>query len=233
MNALSHATLAALREAFVELATMPDLRCALLRSSGDQYFAAGGDLVELADVRSDAQITAMADHARGALDAVRECPVAVVAVLNGDAIGGGAELAVACDFRIMRLGAHIGFIQGRLAISSAWGGGPDLGALLGPARSLRMTARSELIDADTALAWGLVDGVAAVDDLEATLGTFVQPVIRQSGASLSAFVAQSRALRRGADYAARRQLERDALLETWAGADHWAAVERFMSRKRA
>ena len=93
----------------------------------------------------------MMEEAGGALDAIRHCPVPVIAYLNGDAIGGGAELAVACDLRLQAGHARIGFIQSRLAITSAWGGGPDLFQLLGSARAMRMMCRGELVDAQQAL----------------------------------------------------------------------------------
>src|SRR5690606_19137494 len=130
----------------------PDTRLIVLSGAGDRYFAAGGDLRDLATVRDEAATLAMAGQARAALDAVRECPVPVVAYLNGDAIGGGAELALACDLRLQAS-------QARLAITSAWGGGTDLCRLVGGARAMRMMARSELVDAQQALAWGLADAV--------------------------------------------------------------------------
>jgi len=232
MNALSRATLDALHDGFKQVAAMDGLRCVLLRSAGTRYFAAGGDLIELTGVKTCAEIEAMADHARAVLDAVRRCHVPVVAVLNGDAIGGGAELAVACDFRFMRRGAHIGFIQGRMAINSAWGGGPDLTALVGPSRALRMMARNELIGAELARDWGLADEIAAADELEGKLAEFLRPITQQSQGSLSAFLELARAERRGDSYEERRRLERDALLKTWPHPDHWRAVEKFLARKQ-
>lgn len=230
-NPLSRAVLAALREAMLRHSADPALMCVLLTGAGNRYFAAGGDLRDLADVRSREQAQAMAEQARAALDSVRDCPVPVVAVLNGDAIGGGAELAVACDFRILRAGAQIGFIHGRLNISSAWGGGPDLAALVGPARALRMTARCEPIAADTALAWGLADAVADEASLEAAVQAFVEPMLRQTPLALRACTQQARAMRRGLPYAQRREIEQRYMVDTWVSAEHWAAVDRLLAAR--
>ena len=79
------------------------------------------------------------------LDSIRRFPVPVVAALNGDALGGGAELAVACDMRVAATHARIGFVQGRLAITTGWGGGIDLAAIVGPSRALALLCRSDLL----------------------------------------------------------------------------------------
>lgn len=232
-NPLSMAVLTALREALLKHAHDPALRCVIITGAGERYFAAGGDVLELEAVRSEDDARLMSDRGRTVLDTVRDCPVPVVAVLNGDAIGGGSELAVACDFRLMREGTHIGFIHGKLAITSAWGGGPDLASLVGPARALRMMSRCELVPAQTALAWGLADLV--VPDAAAmptAVDEFIAPILRQTRAALTGAVEQTRALRRGEPYRERREIEQRHFVQAWVHEDHWAAVERFKARKR-
>lgn len=228
-NPLSRTVLASLRETVSTRTRRAQIRCVVIRGAGDRYFAAGGDLRDLADVRSEAQTRAMVEECRGALDAVRECPVPVVAVLNGDAIGGGAELAVACDFRLMREGANIGFIHGRLNITAAWGGGTDLYGLIGRARALRMTTRAEAVPARLALQWGLADAVYPQAELESGLAEFVAPILACSPEVLRACKAQAIAARRGLAWDERRAIEQAGLVATWVHPDHWAAVDRILS----
>ena len=231
-NPLSRAVLARLREIFEGARDDEGIACAVLTGAGDRYFAAGGDLRDLAAVRQAPEVRAMAVEARSALDAVREFPVPVVARLNGDAIGGGAELALACDLRVMREGTQIGYIHGRLAITSAWGGGPDLVSVVGPARALRMTARCELVPASTALEWGLADAVAPAGELDAALEEFIAPLLKQTRTALRGCKAQARSVRSGRSRDERRELELDAFVATWTGDEHWAAVERILGRDK-
>lgn len=229
-NPLSRAVLAKLRSIFESFRDEPDLACAVLRGAGEKYFAAGGDLRDLAEVREDDAVRAMATEARGALDAIRGFPLPVVAMVNGDAIGGGAELALACDLRVMSDSAHIGYIHGRLAITSAWGGGPDLTAIVGPARALRMTSRCEAIAAPTALQWGLADAVAPLPELEKAVQDFIAPMLKQTSTALRGCKAQALSARRGEPYERRREVEQDFFVATWTHPAHWAAVDRILSR---
>jgi enoyl-CoA hydratase/carnithine racemase len=230
-NPLSRAVLARLRDIFAEPPD-GDLACAVLRGAGERYFAAGGDLRDLAGVRTETDARRMAGEGRAALDALRAFSLPVIALVNGDALGGGAELAVACDLRVMREGAHIGYIQGRLAITSAWGGGPDLAALVGPARALRMTTRCELVPAATALDWGLADAIAPIDAVDATLHDFIAPLLRQSPAALRGFKAVASAVRRGTPRDEQRAIEQDHFAATWTHADHWAAADHLLARRK-
>lgn len=232
-NPLSRPVLGRLREVFDGARDDRTLACAVLTGAGDKYFAAGGDVRDLASVRSADDTRAMAAQARATLAAIRAFPVPVVALVNGDAIGGGAELALACDLRVMRDGAHIGFIHGRLAITSAWGGGVDLPMLVGPARALRMTSRCELVPASTALAWGLADAVAPAAELEAALQAFVAPMLKQSNAALRGGKALALAARRGAPVDERLAIELEAFVATWTHDDHWNAVDKLLARQRA
>lgn len=233
-NPLSRDVLARLGAAMDAAAADPALRCVLLRGAGDRYFAAGGDLRDLCSVRSAADTRTMVLESRAILDAVRACPVPVIALVNGDAIGGGAELAVACDLRIMASHARIGYMHGRLKLSTGWGGGTDLFDLVGRARGLRMLARAEMVGAADALAWGLADAVAAQGEtLGACAQRFIEPMLAQSPRLMRVFKSQALAARRGDSRDARRAAEMHGFVDAWTHEDHWNAVDRVLSRNRA
>lgn len=225
-NALSRAMLAELRSAFERHAGRADLRVAVLRGAGERHFAAGGDLKDLGEVRTPAEAGQMLSHCAGALDAIRFFPLPVVAALNGDALGGGAELALACDFRVAAANARVGFIQGRLNVSSAWGGGPDLMRRVGATVGLRLLARADLTEPGEALRIGLVDAAAGEGDgLDAALERFLAPIERQAPQVLRAFKALAIAERRGESFEHRRDVERRHALETWVHPDHWKVAD--------
>ncbi len=229
-NALSRSLLGELKATFEAQASNHDLVAAVLRGSGEQSFAAGGDLADFDQLRSEQDGRDMALLARAALDAVRSFPVPVVAALNGDALGGGAELAVSCDFRIAAAGVRIGFIQGRLAISTAWGGGVDLFELVGKRMALRLLSRTEMLDAVRAHEIGLVDTIAvAPQTLEAAVEAFIAPLRVVAPQVQRAFKAL--ALCRHDRLAAERT-ELNHFAKCWAHPDHWVAHDRFMHRKQ-
>ena len=232
-NALSRAVLAGLKDAFTGFAGAGGLRVAVLRGAGDKSFAAGGDLRELGVVRTREEARRMADEGHDALDAIRSFPVPVVAALNGDALGGGAELAVACDFRVAASHIRIGFIQGRLNIATAWGGGRDLMRLLGVERALRLLAASERIDARRARCLGLVEAVGEPgESLQAPVDRFIAPLLQQAPQVLRAFKALAMAVRRGAPEAEVREIETCRLVETWVHPDHWSAADNIFGAGR-
>jgi len=232
-NALSRAVLADLKRAFTEFAGASELRIAVLRGAGDKSFAAGGDLRDLASVRTHEEARRMAEEAHDALDAIRCFPVPVVAALNGDALGGGAELAVACDFRVAASHVHIGFIQGRLNIATAWGGGADLMRLAGVTNALRLLAASERLDAAGAQRLGLVDAVGAPGEpLQALTDRFIAPFLQQVPQVLRAFKALATAVRRGLPSPEIRALETHHLVETWVHPDHWHAADNILDARR-
>ncbi len=228
-NALSRAVLAALRETFERHAKDESLCVATLTGAGDKSFAAGGDLRDLATVRTVEEAEIMADQAKAALDAIRRFPVPVVAALNGDALGGGAELAASCDFRVAASHARIGFIQGRLNIATAWGGGIDLARIVGTTAALRLVARSELLSGHEALALGLVDVAAGEgQSLDDCLEAFLAPIMRQTPHVLRAFKTLNLGSRRDLPRDQLMQLETRLFADTWAHQDHWDAADKLL-----
>jgi enoyl-CoA hydratase/carnithine racemase len=231
-NALARTVLAKLAAEVARVGSNPSARCIVLRGAGDKYFAAGGDIVDLAAVRTEAATRAMSDEAASALDSIRNCPIPVIAYVNGDALGGGAELAVACDMRMLGSHARIGFVHGRLGITSAWGGGADLCQLVGPARAMRMMSRCEMVGAETALAWGLVDAIVTGHPEGADVQAFLKPLLDRSPLVLRGIKAQTLAWRKELPVESRRAIERDNLVATWLSDEHWAAVDRFLAKEK-
>lgn len=226
-NALSRDTLASLKQAFDAHAGDGELTAAVLSGSGIRAFAAGGDLHELQDLVTADAIEAFTLHARTALDSVRRFPVPVIGALNGDALGGGAELAMACDLRLAAPHIRIAFLQGKLAISTAWGGGIDVTRLLGPARAMELLASSRMVAATEAVGLGLVSAVAPA---ETPVGEFAAQWLEswshQRPQVMRAFKAQALAERLGLPRPDREAAELAGFVGSWLHRDHWAAAER-------
>ena len=230
-NALARPVLAELAAAVRTAGARDDVRYLVVTGAGERYFAAGGDLRDLANIRDEAAVISMMEEAGAALDAIRTCPVPVIAFLNGDAIGGGAELALACDMRLQSAHARIGYIQAKLGITSAWGGGPDLFQLVGPAHAMRMMSRCELVGAEQALSWGLADAVISDGPQGQDFVVFTKPLNTCPPQVLRGIKAQAIAARQGLGWKAHRAVEQKHLVQTWLHEDHWAASEKLLSKR--
>lgn len=231
-NALSLELLGRIGQAFESHADDGSLQLAVLTGSGDRCFAAGGDLHELDAVRSEADTLAMSRHGRTALDRVRRFPVPVIAALNGHAFGGGGELAMACDLRVAVPHAEIGFLQAQLNVTTAWGGGIDVLAALGPSRGLAVLLQARRLSAGEALSLGLLNGVSAPGEpLETFTQAFIAPLLQRPVQVLRAY----KSLANGPRLALHAQLgatEETGFTGTWVHADHWAAAARALAPKR-
>src|SRR5207244_8183377 len=120
-------------------------------------FVSGGDLKELSSIRTHEEAVDMATRVRRVLDRVAAYPVPVIAALNGHALGGGAEVAIAADIRIAADDIKIGFNQVSLGIMPAWGGAERLAQVIGRGRALLTIATGRLYDAPSAQTLGLID----------------------------------------------------------------------------
>ncbi len=230
-NPLSRAVLAKLRQAFV-LNRGDEVGLALLTGAGDKSFAAGGDLRDLEQVRTLEEARELFDLGCGAMQAIREFPVPVVAALNGLALGGGAELAVACDLRIAAPHARIGFVQGTLNIPTAWGGGSDLVAILGPARGLELLASSRILPAAEAQAAGLVEAVAPEGEPFADfVERWIAPLRRQRPQVMRAFKWQAAAHKLGLGRGRIESRDRENFAEAWCHDDHWRAAANVLKKE--
>lgn len=159
MNALSRALRAQLHEALQGLDADPDVRVMVLTGAGERAFTAGLDLKELGSDPGGMQAANATDPAENPARAVLACRKPVIAAVNGVAITGGFELALACDVLIASTTARFADTHARVGITPGWGLSQKLPRLIGPYRAKELSLTGNFLDARTAYEWGLVNRV--------------------------------------------------------------------------
>jgi len=172
-NAIGLATIAELESALDTVATT-SASVLVIRGAGERAFVSGGDLKELSVIRDKNGAIDMARRMRRVLDRVSTFPLPVIAAINGSALGGGAEVAVACDIRVACSDVRLGFTQVKLAIMPAWGGGERLAEIVGRSKALLLIGTGRTLSAAQALDIGLVDEVAERADFESSWRALAQ-----------------------------------------------------------
>jgi len=229
-NALNLATMRALADALDEI-DRGRARVVVIRGAGEKAFCAGGDLKELEHMRSAEGAAQMARQMRSTLDRLGELKVPVIAAVNGDALGGGAELAIACDFRIAAAHARIGFPQVNLGLIPAWGAPERLAALVGRARALQVMLTGRAFTAEEALQIGLVEGVLPSADFDARVSELARGIAAAPPAAVAG-------IKRSVDKVRPQrnpELAESAIAAfavTWAAPAHWHAVEKMEKRRQ-
>jgi enoyl-CoA hydratase/carnithine racemase len=171
LNSLNRALMSRLVAAMAELRDDPDLRLVIVTGAGDRAFVGGADLNELAALDRDSGrefITLV----HKCCDAFRRLPVPTIARIDGFALGAGLELAAACDLRVASSRSHFGMPEVRVGLPSVVEAAL-LPLLIGAGRARRLLLTGEAINADTALAWGLVDEIVPPEHLDAGVETLV------------------------------------------------------------
>src|ERR1700687_2367423 len=230
-NALALQTMAELDQA-LDAVQGGRARVLAIRGVGTKAFCAGGDLQELERIRSAVDAAAMALRMRTTLDRLPQLSIPVIAGLNGDALGGGAELAVACDFRIAASHARIGFAQVTLGIMPAWGGTERLAELVGRGRALHLLLGGHVISAADALRVGLVEEVVPGEEFDTRLAELARSVGAAPPATIAGIKHSVDALRphRHPELTAAAV---EAFASTWAHPAHWKALEAMEKRRQA
>ncbi|MFI1213005.1 enoyl-CoA hydratase/isomerase family protein [Streptomyces sp. NPDC020802] len=216
-NAIDPGTMGELEKA---LDTVGDAKALALTGAGDKAFVSGGDLKELARLRTEAEAADMALRMRALCDRIASFPGPVMAALNGHAFGGGAEVAVAADIRIAAEDIRIAFNQTKLAIVPAWGGAERLARLMGPGRALLLAGTGRVLDAAEAERLGLVDLVLPRAGFPEAWREVARALATAQAGEIKNLTTRARPPREAAA----------AFARLWVSDEHWDAAERVMSR---
>ncbi len=163
LNILTPQALQEFQRAIKEIEQNPLLRAVVVTGAGEKAFIGGADLDTLRSL-DPASAREFIGLIHAACAAVRDCPVPVIARINGWCLGAGLELAACCDLRIAVDTAHFGMPEVRLGIPSVVEAAM-LPRIVGTGRARWLVMTGETIDAQTALAWGLVEKICGVEDL--------------------------------------------------------------------
>lgn len=162
LNALDRRLLGAIAEAVAMLEDESTVRALVLTGSGSRAFVAGADLREIAELGDAGAAESFSRQGQAALARIATSPLPTIAAVNGLALGGGCELAISCDLRVAARGAAFAMPEVGLGLIPGFGGTQRLPRLIGQGAAMRMILSGEMIDAETALGYGLVESV--VDD---------------------------------------------------------------------
>ena len=229
-NAIGLNTMAELDKALAGLED-EEIRCAVITGAGDRAFVAGGDLRELESVTSEDFAAEMAVRMRRTLDRIASLPIPVIAAVNGAALGGGAEVAVGCDYRIAAHDARIGFTQVLLGLMPAWGGIERLCALVGRGRALYLLTTGSVLTGREAAELGLVEESVARDRFEARWRELAEQVARAPRPALAGIKRAVQAALPGS----RPDLEAAAVRDfarAWTDPRHWEMAAELERQRR-
>ena len=185
LNALNKATIQELHETLKMVDENPEVRVVIITGTGEKAFVAGADIAEFAhfSVEEGAQLATKGQQLL--FDFIENMKTPVIAAVNGFALGGGLELAMACHFRIASENAKMGLPETSLGLIPGYGGTQRLSQLVGKGRAMEMILTAGMIDADTAKIYGLVNQVVPQEDLFSAYMAIATRIMKNSPVAIS------------------------------------------------
>ena len=222
-NAISLATMAELECVLSWLETKSTAGAVVITGAGERTFVSGGDLKDFAQLQTLEAAAAMSGRMQSLMARLELLPIPVIGAINGDCLGGGCEVALAADIRVVSERSHFGFKQVALGITPAWGGRRRLVRLVGRAKALMLLLSGELLDAHEAERIGLADKVVPYGRALASALELAQQIAANPALAV-------RAIKRAVNYDAATsdseaiQFEASLFAETWISQDHEEAL---------
>lgn len=230
LNALNTETYSELYEVFKEIENDASVRVVILTGSGEKAFAAGTDIASMVSLTPEEALK-FAHHLRKACEAIYYLKKPVIAAINGYALGGGCELTLCADFRIASETAKFGQPEINLAIIPGSGGTQRLSRLIGLSRAKELVYFGNIIDAGTALSWGLVNKVVPAGKLVEETRSLAKGLLAKSSPILAL---AKRAMNQGmeADLSQGLDIEAQSFSECFATEDQKEGMRAFLDKRK-
>ncbi|MBT2678460.1 enoyl-CoA hydratase/isomerase family protein [Bacillus sp. ISL-35] len=227
-NAIDYEVMAGLETA-IEMAADRDVKVFAITGAGEQAFCSGGDLSAFHQLKTEEQAYGMLSRMAGILYNLLTLPKPTIAILNGSAVGGGCEIASACDFRIGKAEMKAGFVQANLAITTGWGGGTILLERL-PHAAMKMLLDARIHNAEELMGLGFLNHLYTDDPIDACL-SFMKESLNKETAVLEAY--KSLINKKWEQLSMRERMEAEAAkcAVLWGEEAHHQKVDDFMSKK--
>lgn len=229
-NSISSEVVEALDGFFHDAARDGDLRAVVITGAGRRFFAAGGDVKRYRELHSREQLRAAFEHPRRLLDGIESFPLPVIAAINGWALGGGAELSLACDFRVMAGDARIGFPYAKLSLVAGWYGAERLVRVVGQGAARALLLRGEPVDAPEAHRIGLVSEIAGAGGALERATALANELAIKAPLTMGATKRVLNAIARESASRARSVADRE-FEELWVSEDHREAEAAFAEKR--
>ncbi len=192
LNALNKAVFADLNVALDEVYVNQEIKSVIVTGSGAKAFVAGADISEFSGLSKEEGM-ALAKAGQDTFFRIENCPKPIVACVNGFALGGGCELAMSCHFRIASDNAKFGQPEVNLGLIPGYGGTQRLTHLIGKGRAIELLISGNMIDATTALSYGLANYVVPQDELLAKANTILQLINTKAPIAIAACITAANA----------------------------------------
>ncbi len=228
LNALNSATLEELKIAFQSIYDDESIGGVILTGAGEKAFVAGADIAEISKL-TEVNSRKFAEVGQEIFLAIENCPKPVIAAVNGFALGGGCEIAAACDIRLARAEAKVGFIQGRLGITTGWGGGTYLLERIGQAVAMDLLYSSTPVTAKRGMDLGFIQYVIKGNSFKET-ERYLQRYTQQPLGVITSYKTLQLQRYDGAKIKKSVLLEIERCAKLWASDDHHKRVEAFLNK---
>ena len=193
LNALNKNVFTDLDNALNNIETNSEIKSVIITGAGPKAFVAGADISEFSNYTKD-QAVAMAQRGQDIFFRIERCNKPIIAAVNGFALGGGCELSMACHFRIASENAKFGQPEVNLGLIPGYGGTQRLVQLIGKGRALELLMSGNMIDANTALQYGLVNYVVKQEELLTTARSVLETINSKAPLAVAACIQTANAV---------------------------------------